>query len=65
MKTKYNARWFTGGLVATGNVDFFAASDSGAIKKADQIGREIGLPNSCRTIYRDGMSIHTKMGGAK
>lgn len=61
MKKYYVARWIDSASLNTiGNVSFFARSTSEAISKADRIGREIGLPNSARTIHRDNELVHQK-----
>ena len=53
----YNARWARPGQPSIGNVSFSAASDTRAKKRADKIAREIGLPNTPRTLTRDGTLI--------
>jgi len=63
MKTKrhYTARWLnvnSGNQL--GNVSFDAKSASEAIRKADRIGAEIGLPKSPRTIHQGETLVHTK-----
>lgn len=60
MKQYYVARWLSPSLTQLGNVSFMARSTAEAIKKADRIGRDIGLPKSARTIHRDLTLIHEK-----
>lgn len=57
MKTQYTARWAPHGQPSIGNVSFFARSDAEAKRKADRIAREIGLPNTPRTLSRGAQCI--------
>ncbi len=59
-KKHYNARWARPGQPSIGNVSFYASHDTNAIRQADKIGREIGLPNTPRTIYEGGRFVHQK-----
>ena len=61
MKKHFNARWYAadnGGQI--GNVSFFARSVSEAIRKADKIGKDIGLPRSERSIEEGYREVHRK-----
>ncbi len=58
MKKKYyTARWAQPGHPSIGNVSFYAVSDHHARLQADKIGRQIGLPNTPRTITRENQTI--------
>lgn len=64
MKKYYYARWIDSQSLGTiGNVSFFARSMREAIQKADRIGRELGLPNSARTIHENTTLVHEKKYG--
>lgn len=57
MKIHYTARWAQPGQPSIGNVSFYARSDREAKRKADQIARELGLPNTPRTLSRGAVCV--------
>jgi hypothetical protein len=57
VKMNYKARWSRNGIISEGNVSFTARSDAEAKRKADKIAREIGLPNTPRTLMRESTTI--------
>ena len=62
----YDARWYDAvSLCTRGSVSFFARNGAEAITKADRIGRDIGLPNSRRTIFQGQILVHDKQGGTQ
>ncbi len=61
MNKHYIARWIDSQSLGTiGNVSFVARSTAEAVRKADRIGREIGLPSSARTIHEGYNLVHSK-----
>lgn len=58
-KFHYNAIWARPGHASLGNVSFEATNDERAKVKADQLADEIGLPNTPRTLKREGQVIES------
>lgn len=54
----YIARWSRDGSTL-GNVSFTARNDTEAKRKADRIARDIGLPNTPRTLSRGYQTIES------